>query len=127
MEAVFMGDGLKGVEVDVEPGEGGAFDGAVLHLVLQFAVVFVVVGQIDDAVLILKDVTDVGGVEEELSAVVEDVADVGEKVGEAVDGASNADAVHQHEYGVKFLVYGEEVLVSDIVYATGCHRFAGEG
>lgn len=81
VEAIFLGDGLKGVEVDVEPGEGGAFDGAVLHLVLQFAVVFVVVGQIDDAVLILEDVTDVGGVEEELSAVVEDVADVGEKVG----------------------------------------------
>lgn len=49
----------QGVGVDVKPGERLTDGVAVLHAVLQLAVVTLAGRQLDDAVLVLEDVADV--------------------------------------------------------------------
>ena len=59
-----MGYGLIGkrFRVNEQPGERVTLDIAVLHLIGQFAIVAVDASQVNDAVLVLKDITDVTGI-----------------------------------------------------------------
>ena len=100
----------QGTRVDIEPREVIPCDTLVTHLVGDLAIVAVHTCQVDDAVLILIDVADVAGVAQQLAAIVEQVIHLHEECIHARECAHNADAVHEHQDGVKLAVKGEHIL-----------------
>ena len=57
LEAAACSFFLKGVEVYVKPVEGVASDVLIAHLEIDFAIVVVELGGVEEAVLVLKDIT----------------------------------------------------------------------
>lgn len=133
--------GLRGAtessEIYVEPTELGTTNAFVLHLVEVFAVVLIRIGEDHDAVavgteaalpvLILIYIRDVGGIDDELTAKSEDAVDVAKEAGKGVEGADDADAVHQHEDGVVAIGDGPEILLQGVPDALGAHGLDCEG
>ena len=68
MQTAAFSDGFEQRKIDIEPVEGIAFHILVNHLLIHFAIVGTI--QID-VVLVLIDVFEVGGVDEDLTARIQ--------------------------------------------------------
>ncbi len=129
MQAALGGGVVQQLVVHVEPGEGAALDALVLHAEIYLAIIAVGGVPVQMAVLVLEDVAQVAAVRQYLSAVVQQVAQAGEQVGQALQRARHAQSVHQQQDGVEaFRPVGlHDVALVHVGYAALAHHLAREG
>ena len=105
------GGGGEGLEIDIEPVERVALGAAILHLVVDLAEVVVEIVGVDLAVVVAQDKAEVARVDEGTAARGKPGIEAGKKLGQRVETAADADAIHEHQNGVE---RAAEIVVEEV-------------
>lgn len=97
MQAAGFGDGLEQWEIHVEPVEAVALYILVNHLIIHFSIIGSVQIDVEAAILILVDVFQVRGIDENLTARIQQRLQALEEGREMFYLSGNSRSVHQKE------------------------------
>ena len=128
MQTAAFGDGFEQWEIYVEPVEPVALYILVNHLIIHFAVVGSVEVDVEASVFILVDIFEVGGVDKNLSALVEQSLETVEEGREMFYLSGDTRAVHQEEDGVEtcFQMIIEKIDTFRLHHSSQFHCFAAQ-
>ena len=128
MQTAGFGDGFEQWEIYVEPVETVSLNVFVNHLIIHFTIVGTIQIDVETSVFIFVDIFEVGGIDKNLSALVEQSLETVEEGREVFYFPSNASAVHQEEDGIKacFQMFIEKIDAFRILYSSQFHRFAAQ-
>ena len=88
MQAAGFGDGFEQWEIYVEPVETVSLNVFVNHLIIHFTIVGTIQIDVETSVFILVDIFEVGGIDKNLSALVEQSLETVEEGREMLDRKS---------------------------------------
>ena len=114
--------------VDKKPFETFAIVLIVAHFVNHLAIVSIVKVHEHAAIVIEKEIAQVGGIEQYLPAGFEQALSYAEKLSQTIRLSYDASAIHKHKDGIKFLggCKLEEVVVHHLSHATAFHYLTSQ-
>jgi hypothetical protein len=127
MQTAGFGDGFEQWEIYVEPVETVSLNVFVNHLI-HFTIVGTIQIDVETSVFILVDIFEVGGIDKNLSALVEQSLETVEEGREMFYLSGDTRSVHQEEDGIEscFQMFIEKIDAFRILYSSQFHRFAAQ-